>query len=306
MTNRNLLSATLAVLLTGSCAMAEEDVTTIRWSELKAAGKLETGEIVRSSAESHSSSEDSDSHEELLIVNEAATPLMVHLATIEPAGISKFNYTVSGRVRYENVEQPGYLEMWSVFPDNSRYFSKTLSPSGPTGTIHGTSASREFILPFSSSARSGTPSRLEINLVLPAQGKVWISPLKLSQFEQAEWADAMTAEGAWWGNRAGAWMGAVAGVVFGLLGALVGVLSSWGRGKNVCLAICWFTVVFSVVCLGVGTVALAMSQPYVVYYPPLLLGVIGSVVMGSAISTVRKRFSELELRRMESMDVSVA
>jgi hypothetical protein len=130
MTNRNLLSATLAVLLTGSCAMAEEHVATVRWSELEAAGKLETGEIIRPSADSPSSSE-----EELLIVNEAATPLMVHLATIDPTGISKFNYTVSGRVRYENVEQPGYLEMWSVFPDNSRYFSKTLSASGPTGTI---------------------------------------------------------------------------------------------------------------------------------------------------------------------------
>ena len=299
MTNRNLLSITLAVLLTGSCAMAEEHVATIRWSELESAGKLKAGEITRPSAESAS-----DVEEELLIVNEAATPLTVHLATIDPAGISEFNYTVSGRVRYENVEQPGYLEMWSVFPDNSRYFSKTLSPSGPTGTIHGTSASREFILPFQSSARSGTPSKLEISLVLPAQGNVWISPLKLSQFEQHEWADAMTVEGAWWGNRTGSWMGAIAGVVFGLLGALVGVLSSWGRGKNVCLAICWFTVVFSVVCLGVGAVALAMSQPYVVYYPPLLLGVIGTIVMGSAISTIRKRFSELELRRMESMDVS--
>jgi hypothetical protein len=279
--------------------MAEEHVATVRWSELEAAGKLETGEIIRPSADSPSSSE-----EELLIVNEAATPLMVHLATIDPTGISKFNYTVSGRVRYENVEQPGYLEMWSVFPDNSRYFSKTLSLSGPTGTIHGTSASREFILPFSSSARSGMPSKLEINLVLPAQGKVWISPLKLSQFEQTEWADAMAIEGAWWGNRTGTLMGAILGPLLGILGALVGTLSGWGRGKNVCIAICWFTVVFGVVCLITGIVALTMGQPYVVYYPPLLLGLIGTVVMGSILPTIRKRFSDIELRKMESMDVS--
>ncbi|MFT5326076.1 MAG: hypothetical protein ACI8P0_003950 [Planctomycetaceae bacterium] len=301
MTNRNLLSATLAVLLTGSCAMAEEHVATIRWSELEAAGKLETGEVIRPSAESPSSSA-----EELLIVNEAATPLTVHLATIDPTSISKFNYTVSGRVRYENVEQPGYLEMWSVFPDNSRYFSKTLSSSGPTGTIHGTSASREFILPFSSSVRSGTPSKLEINLVLPAQGKVWISPLKLSEFEKSEWGDAMIAEGAWWGNRTGSLMGAILGPLLGILGALVGTLSGWGRGKNVCIAICWSTVVFGVVCLITGFVALAMGQPYVVYYPPLLLGLIGTVVMGSILPTIRKRFSDIELRKMESMDVSAA
>jgi len=281
--------------------MAEDHVATIRWSELKAAGKLENGEVIRPSAESSSSSA-----EELLIVNEAATPLTVHLATIDPAGVSKFNYTVSGRVRYEDVEQPGYLEMWSVFPDNSRYFSKTLSPSGPTGTIHGTSASREFILPFRSNARSGTPSKLEINLVLPAQGKVWISPLKLSQFGQNEWADAMTVKGAWWGNRTGNLMGAILGPLLGMLGALVGTLSGWGRGKNVCLAICWFAVVFGVVCLITGIVALAMGQPYVVYYPPLLLGSIGTVVMGSILPTIRKRYSDIELRKMESMDVSAA
>ena len=196
--------------------------------------------------------------------------------------------------------------MWSVFPDNSRYFSKTLSSSGPTGTIHGTSASREFILPFSSSVRSGTPSKLEINLVLPAQGKVWISPLKLSEFEKSEWADAMTAEGAWWGNRTGNLMGTILGPLLGMLGALVGVLSGRGRGKNVCLAICWATLTFGVVCLVTGMIALIMQQPYAVFFPLLLIGVIGTMVMGTVLPTIRQRFSDIELRKMESMDVSAA
>jgi hypothetical protein len=128
--------------------------------------------------------------------------------------------------------------------------------------------------------------------------------LKLSQFEQTEWADAMTAEGAWWGNRTANLIGAILGPLLGILGALVGTLSGWGRGKNVCIAICWFTVVFGVVCLITGIVALTMGQPYVVYYPPLLLGLIGTVVMGSILPTIRKRFSDIELRKMESMDVS--
>tara|TARA_R110002072_G_scaffold99008_1_gene218003 strand:- start:139625 stop:140530 length:906 start_codon:yes stop_codon:yes gene_type:complete len=298
MTNRNLLSATLAILLTGSCAIAEEHVATIRWSELKASGKLENGEVIRPSAESSASSE-----EELLIVNESTAPLTVYLTTIDPTGISKLNYTVRGRVRYENVEKPGYLEMWSVFPDNSRYFSRTLSPSGPMGTIHRTSSLRDFILPFRSSSRSGTPSKLEINLVLPAQGKVWISPLRLSQFEVNDWGDAMTAEGTWWGNRTGNLMGAIPGTLLGMLGALVGTLSGWGRGRNVCIAICWCTVVFGGVCLITGIIALAMGQPFGVYYPPLLLGLIGTVVMGGILPTIRKRFSDIELRKMESMDV---
>jgi len=302
MTNRNLLKATLALLLTGSAAMAEDQVTTIRWSELKSKGELQSGEVVQAPSESSQTAE-----EELLISNETGQPLTTRLVTIEQPDISKFNYKVQGSIRYEGVEQPGYLEMWNHFADGGGpYFTKTLSDSGPMGVIHGASASREFTLPFRSSSRSGTPTKLEINLILPADGKVWISPLKLSEMEANEWADAMTAEGAWWGNRTASWLGGVLGPLLGIMGAIVGTLSGLGRGRKVTIGICWCAVVFGVVCLITGIVALAIGQPYVVYYPPLLLGLIGTVVMGSILPTIRKRFSDIELRKMESMDVSAA
>ncbi|MEO1980687.1 MAG: hypothetical protein ABGZ24_09235, partial [Fuerstiella sp.] len=246
-----------------------------------------------------------DGKEELLIVNDAAQPLTVRLATLESPRISKSCYRFLGKIRYEGVEQSGYLEMWSHFVDGGQYFSRTLSPSGPMGTIHGTSGLREFILPFHAGSESGPPARLEINLVLPAQGKVWIGPLHVSEFAEQQWSSATAAEGAWWGNRTGALIGGILGPLLGIMGAIVGMLCGLGRGKTVCMAICWTAVVFGVICLVTGIAALFQSQPYVVYYPLLSIGVIATAVMGGVLPTVRKRFADAELSRMEAIDVGV-
>lgn len=302
MTNRNLLNATLALFLTGSTAIAEDQVTTIRWSELESKGELLSGEIVQTSSEDSKAAE-----EELLISNETGQPLTTRLITIEQPGISKFNYKVQGRIRYEGVEQPGYLEMWNHFSvGGGPYFTKTLSDSGPMGVIHGASASRDFVLPFRSSSRSGTPTKLEINLVLPANGKVWISPLIVSEFEENEWGDVTTAEGAWWGNRTAAWLGAILGPLLGIMGAIVGTLSGLGRGRRTAIGICWFSVVFGCICLAAGLIAVGTSQPHVVYFPLLLIGVLSTVIMSSVLPTVRKRFEDAELHRMNAMDASAA
>lgn len=300
MTNRNLLNATLALFLTGSTAIAEDQVTTIRWSELESTGELSSGEIVQASSDDSQAAE-----EELLISNETGQPLTTRLVTIEEPRISKFNYKVQGRIRYEGVEQPGYLEMWNYFSvGGGPYFTKTLSDSGPMGVIHGASASRDFVLPFRSSSRSGTPTKLEINLVLPANGKVWISPLSISEFEENEWGDVTTAEGAWWGNRTAAWLGAILGPLLGIMGAIVGTLSGLGRGRRMAIGICWFSVVFGCICLAAGLIAVGTSQPHVVYFPLLLIGVLSTVIMSSILPTVRKRFEDAELHRMNAMDAS--
>lgn len=299
MTNQNLLNVMLVVVLFGSSVAAEDHVSTTRWSELKSAGKLVPGEIVQAPTEGSQAAE-----EELLISNDSGQPLLAKLVTLESPGISKFNYKVSGRIRYEEVEQPGHLEMWNHFAGGGAYFTKTLADSGPMGVIHGASPSREFVLPFRSSSESGVPTKLEINLILPANGKVWVSHLQLSEFEASQWGDAMTAEGAWWGNRTAGWLGGVLGPLIGIMGAIVGTLSGLGRGRKVAIGICWFSIVFGIVCLVAGIVAVAMSQPYVVYFPLVLIGVLSTVIMSSVLPTIRKKFEEVELRRMEAMDVS--
>ena len=60
--------------------------------------------------------------------------------------------------------------------------------------------------------------------------------------------------------------------------------------------------VAGVVCLVLGIVALVLGQPYAVYYPLLLIGVLAAVLGGVGIPVSRQRFAEAELRRMQALD----
>jgi hypothetical protein len=51
-----------------------------------------------------------------------------------------------------------------------------------------------------------------------------------------------------------------------------------------------------------GGAALAMGQPWFVYYPLFLGGVIGVSKCGLNLPAIRKRYDALELRRMAAMD----
>jgi hypothetical protein len=51
-----------------------------------------------------------------------------------------------------------------------------------------------------------------------------------------------------------------------------------------------------------GVVALLLAQPYAVYYPLLLSGMIGTVLGFTLPRTLNKRYEELELRRMQAFD----
>ena len=55
--------------------------------------------------------------------------------------------------------------------------------------------------------------------------------------------------------------------------------------------------------LGGGVAAIAAAQPYVVYYPLLLIGIILVAVIGKLRGTLSARYEHLELKRIQSMDV---
>lgn len=286
-----LMSVFAAALLFAHSAVAREHVTTIRWSELKQRGQLESGEIVQQ-----------DGNEELFISNESDQPLTARIATLDPTGISTIRYQLEGTLRYEEVEQPGYLEMWSYFADKGSYFTRTLGSGGPMGAIHGTSSTRKCMVAFQSNVNIGAPTRLEFNLVLPARGKVWVSPFQLYQFADEDIDFGTAATGAWWNDQTGGLVGGAVGSLIGLLGALIGTLAGMGRGRRFVIGVCVVTIVFGAICLVAGVIAWATSQPYAVYYPLLLIGVIGTLVMGAVLPGIRNRFAQAELRRIEAMD----
>jgi hypothetical protein len=101
----------------------------------------------------------------------------IHLTTIEKPGITKRTFALKGRIQHKGVEATGYLEMWVVLPDGSQYFSRTLGSVGPMKSLSGDSDWREIALPFqlSDDPKAPKPSKLIINVVLPASGEIVLS-----------------------------------------------------------------------------------------------------------------------------------
>jgi len=118
----------------------------------------------------------------LVVTNDTGGPMTAALAEIQEPGITASWYALHGTVSYEGVGGIGFLEMWSVFPDGSAFFSRTLADFGPLRRITGSSKRREFGLPFSLGDATERPEILTFNLMLPQAGTVKIGPIRLVQY----------------------------------------------------------------------------------------------------------------------------
>jgi len=272
---------------------AGEQLREFRWSDLRAAGQLRNGEIIAPGQ--------GNRDECLLMENKGSAPVTVQILEIDQPGITLPVYALRGRIRYEAVEVIGYVEMWSYFPDGGAYFSRTLGESGPMGSLLGTSDWRELSLPFSAAGTLPRPSRLVINLVLPGKGRVWLGPLTLFQYQENE--NPLALSGAWWADRQGGLIGGIGGSVLGLMGAWIGFLVQTGRARSFVLGSMISLAALGVAVLAGGIAALALKQPYGVYYPLLLGGGLSAIIFGSLIPVARRRYAEIELRRMTAADV---
>ena len=107
---------------------------------------------------------------------------------------------------------------------------------------------------------------------------------------------------AWWDDRTGGWVGGIGGSVIGLLGATIGTLTGMGRGRNVVFALLYVLIVIGAIATIVGIVALIQKQPYGVWYPLFLAGVLPLFLGIFLRSTIRKKFEMVEMQRMQAMD----
>lgn len=97
-------------------------------------------------------------------------------------------------------------------------------------------------------------------------------------------------------------MGAGLGSGVGLLGAAIGSLSGLGRARRLVAALLAVAAGIGGVALVAGLAALGAGQPYAVYYPLLLGGGIALPMSLFASRAVRRRYQEIELRRMRALD----
>lgn len=222
------------------------------------------------------------------------------LVTIDHPPTRGEPYVVRGMLRYDGVEGQGYLEMWSVFPDGGRYFTRTLAPHGPLAVLLGDSKWRPFELPFMPG--TATPSRLEINLVLPGRGSVVIGPLRLDEYS----GSGATLDGAWWSQRAGLLFGVSLGSFLGILGGTIGVLAGRGKGRRAVLRSLTAMIVVGGALVLLGAAAIMAGQPRYVWYPALSLGGLAAMLGIVLLRPLRMRYAADELRRMQAMDASGA
>lgn len=267
----------VAVLLSTaipSSALAEDPVLKVDWLTTPPA----SGHVIEGAAE---------------VTAEAAGGTFP-LVTIDVPDLGTVGYAIRGDVRYAQVDGPAYLEMWSVFADGGRYFSRTLGTEGPMAALDGSSDWRSFELPFYLQG-AAPPERLEISVVLPGAGTVAVGPISLIRLDAA----ALPAAGR--GSAIGA-IGAVVGVTIGLLGALIGVLAYRGRGRRFVLPVMTIAAGLGVVLMVVSVVAALSGQDQDVIFALLLPGAILAMAFGLALRPVRRGYAEAELRRMRAID----
>jgi hypothetical protein len=224
----------------------------------------------------------------------------IPVTTVESPPITTTCWVIRGDVSYHDVQGTGYLEMWSFFPDGSRYFSRTLADAGPMKSLSGSSGRRPFVVPFFSKEGIPAPVRLEFAVVLPGGGEIELSNTALVQYRPGE--DPFTVSGAWFGESRAGLAGGLAGGILGCVGALVGLLSSRGKARGLVLSLARGTVGLGVVLVFAGAVSFLRGQPPGVWGPFLLIGFLAAAVMGGNLPAIRKRYEEAELRRIQSLD----
>ena len=226
--------------------------------------------------------------DELVVSGQGAHPL---ITIIDPA-ITGDSYAVTGSIRYEGVSEPGYLEMWSHFSDGGAYFSRTLADEGAMAALRDSSTDRAFELPFFLNG-SPPPERIEVNLVLPSGGTVWIGPARLVGFGDS---------GAWWTETQAGLIGAAGGILAGLAGTVVGVLGAKRSRRHLTRGILIGGIVVGGVLTAVTLAAIVSGQPRHVWYPLGLLGVILLVVDGLLLPRIRAVTEQEELQRISALD----
>jgi hypothetical protein len=285
-----LLFLLSAMILTAAARADEQVISTFSWKELADAGKLTAGTLTGAPDNA------------LKIENRGPGAMSATVLTIEQPKITTDFYAVTGEVRYVNVEGDGFLEMWSHFGETAAYFSRTLGVTGPMAKLTGTSDWRAFMLPFDAKGASSRPSKLVVNVQLPGKGSVFMRDLKLVQSTSF---DAAATQTGWWSARSAGIIGGVGGALVGCLGALIEWLAARNKARR-------FVVNTARVLIGAGTAsalgglaAVALRQPYQVWYALLLLGVLVVMIFPFRLRRYQDRYREFELRRMTSMDATV-
>jgi hypothetical protein len=290
MRRNNLLVGVLAAFLPVSAALADhQESRVLTWPDLQKEGKLLGGQIQPAGENGWQS---------LRIGNTGAKSMRCSIVTLERLSPVSNRFAIEGQIRYQNVEGDAYLEMWTVLPDGRWFFTRTVAESGPLQKISGTSGWRSFSVPFDLSGQSPKYVKLELDAFMPGAGTIDLGPLQIVNLSP----ESFKTPDAWWPNQTGGWIGGGLGTAIGLMMAAAAILLRKSALRKPIKAILFLVVMIGTVCLVAGIAAVIKSQPYAVYYPLLLAGVLAAVMVLVGYVKLRREVREVEMRKIQAMD----
>lgn len=101
-------------------------------------------------------------------------------------------------------------------------------------------------------------------------------------------------------NLLGAWIGGGVGVFGGIYGSMVGVLAPRGSAKALVYTVHWTAMLLGAALLCTGVIALAVGQPYGVWYGLGLPGLILTGILLGLTPVLNARYREAEHRKLEA------
>ncbi|MDR2982363.1 MAG: hypothetical protein LBV12_08985 [Puniceicoccales bacterium] len=267
------------------------------------------------------------------ITGDATVPFGSKADLIDPAsGNSRAKskrFALIGEVKYQNTDA-WFLEGWFEFvqPNGKRisFFSKALQEGGLMGKLKGTCTEwRDFVLPFDAAqpdpeaTKDWLLSGVTFNVCMAGNGTASVRNLKLVEFEGLtknwvsavvnsssvkEMTDALSmSRNPWWSDRSAGVIGGLGGTVYGIFGTLILVLIWMRKCLDFVKGALITVIVIGVISFIAGLVAYAMRQPYEVYYPLLLLGVVSILCDWGGLWYLSILRLKSERRKMESMDI---
>lgn len=273
-------------------ARAARVVQEIRWDALSGSGALSGGELDDAVAPP-----DDAAGKGVLRVSGTGT---LPVAVLTSPGTTLPTHALRGWIRFENVGVESHLEMWTVYAEGERYFTRTLSGFGPMASFTGAGGWRPIVLPFQSLPDHPAPEALELNVVLPKGGTVWLAGFELLEADALDLL--LTVPGAWWGDATAGWIGAMAGTAIGMGSALLAVVMALGVAPRFTRLVLALASVVAVAVLATGGIALLKAQPYAVWYPLVLIGGLSSVVFPVMLGVSRRLQTARELRQIQALD----
>jgi len=211
---------------------------------------------------------------------------IVVLALDQP-GASDDAFAIEGQIKYENVTPPGHLELTGVFADGSRETSKAAAPFGPMGALNGSSDWRAFLLPSLGRRVGEAPTRIEVSVVLPGGGTVYLGPAKLVE----GLANRRPREMGWLDPPRVRMLAGALGALVALYGVIASILASRGRGKGLVYGLTVVVTALSCAALGCSVTAMVWNAAHGALALLALVGLMGIALCAVMSKLVKRKYA---------------